>query len=205
MKTISKEETNEIKIKKSRFICHLFPVRNISEVKEKILAISTEYKDATHNCTAYIVNGMEGSNDDGEPGGTAGKPMLNVLRKNDLENILAIVTRYFGGIKLGSGGLVRAYSKSVQDTIAISEMVDLKIYSVYEISFDYNNLKSAESIIRNNGFSVVEKTYDEKITYKIAILKNKDKNSIIEGLKSSDSNLFQLNFLKDEYLNLNTE
>ncbi|MDR1721987.1 MAG: YigZ family protein [Methanobrevibacter sp.] len=205
MKTISKKETNEIKIKKSRFICHLFPVRDISEVKEKILAISTEYKDATHNCTAYIVNGMEGSNDDGEPGGTAGKPMLNVLRKNDLENILAIVTRYFGGIKLGSGGLVRAYSKSVQDTIAVSEMVDLKIYSVYEISFDYNNLKSAESIIRNNGFNVVEKKYDEKITYKIAILKNKDKTSIIDGLKSSDSNLFQLNFLKDEYLNLDNE
>ena len=108
MKTIAKPFQTSIDIKKSQFICRLFPAQNEKEAKEIINKISEEYKDATHNCTAYVVSDGEGFDDDGEPGGTAGRPMLNVLKKNEMENIVAIVTRYFEGIKLGAGGLVTA-------------------------------------------------------------------------------------------------
>ena len=101
MRTIAKAVESEINVKKSQFICHLFPTKTKKESKEIILKVNEQYNDATHNCTAYIVSDGEGFDDDGEPGGTAGKPMINVLRKNDLHNVTAIVTRYFGGIKLG--------------------------------------------------------------------------------------------------------
>ena len=113
MKTIKKAVQCEINVKKSQFICALFPTKTKKESKEIIQKLNEQYSDATHNCTAYITSDGEGFDDDGEPGGTAGKPMINVLRKNELHNITAVVTRYFGGIKLGAGGLVRAYSKSV--------------------------------------------------------------------------------------------
>ena len=114
MKTIAKAVQSEINVKKSQFICHLFPTKTKKESKEIILKVNEQYSDATHNCTAYIVTDGEGFDDDGEPGGTAGKPMINVLRKNELHNVTAVVTRYFGGIKLGTGGLTRAYSHAAQ-------------------------------------------------------------------------------------------
>ena len=104
MKTIAKPFQTSIDIKKSQFICRLFPAQNEKEAKEIIREISEKYRDATHNCTAYVVSDGEGYDDNGEPGGTAGRPMLNVLKKNEMENVVAIVTRYFGGIKLGAGG-----------------------------------------------------------------------------------------------------
>ena len=140
MKTIKKPIQCEINIKKSQFICSLFPTKNKKESKEIIQKISSQYNDATHNCTAYIVNDGEGFDDDGEPGGTAGRPMINVLRKNELHNITAIVTRYFGGIKLGAGGLVRAYSKSVLEAIGEAEIVEIEEYDVYEVIFEYADI-----------------------------------------------------------------
>ena len=131
MKTIKKPIQCEINIKKSQFICSLFPTKNKKESKEIIQKISSQYNDATHNCTAYIVNDVEGFDDDGEPGGTAGRPMINVLRKNELHNITAIVTRYFGGIKLGAGGLVRAYSGAVAnaaDAAGLAQKVKMGLY-----------------------------------------------------------------------------
>ena len=126
MKTIAKPYQSTIDIKKSKFICRLYPAQNEMEAKEIISKISEEFKDATHNCSAYLVSDGEGYDDDGEPGGTAGRPMLNVLKKNNLQNSVAVVTRYFGGIKLGAGGLVRAYSKSVLETLAVADWRLLK-------------------------------------------------------------------------------
>ena len=148
MKTISKPFQTSIDIKKSQFICRLFPAQNEKEAKEIINKISEEYKDATHNCTAYVVSDGEGFDDDGEPGGTAGRPMLNVLKKNEMENIVAIVTRYFGGIKLGAGGLVRAYSKSVLET--------------------YQHIKTIDNEIRSKNLAVVEKQYEANVIYFVA-------------------------------------
>ena len=168
MKKIKKTFQSSIDIKKSQFICRLFPAQNEKEAKEIINEISEKYKDATHNCTAYVVSDGEGYDDDGEPGGTAGRPMLNVLKKNEIENVVAIVTRYFGGIKLGAGGLVRAYSKSVLETIAIAEIVDMELYEIFRFTFEYQHIKTIDAEIRSKHLAVVEKQYDAQVIYFVA-------------------------------------
>jgi uncharacterized protein, YigZ family len=135
--TIQKDIQHEIIIEKSRFLCTLKKVDNEIEAQTHIKALKKQYWDATHNCSAYIIGeNMEyqKSSDDGEPSGTAGIPMLEILRKKGLHNVLAIVTRYFGGIKLGAGGLIRAYGKSVSETIqqagiAQKELLTLAAFS----------------------------------------------------------------------------
>lgn len=121
--TIQKDIDNEIIIEKSRFICALRKVDDEAMVTQIIKDFKKKYWDATHNCSAYIIGEdkqCQKSSDDGEPSGTAGMPMLEVLRKRNLHNVLAIVTRYFGGTKLGTGGLIRAYGKSVSEAIDIA-------------------------------------------------------------------------------------
>ncbi len=142
--------------------------------------INQEYNDATHNCTAYIVSDGEGFDDDGEPGGTAGKPMINVLRKNELNNITAVVTRYFGGIKLGAGGLVRAYSKSVMDAINNAEILEVELYDVHNIIFEYGDIKLADNEVRSNNLEVINKEYSEKVNYEIVSKDNRDVKGIFE-------------------------
>lgn len=201
MKTISKSYQVELEIKKSQFICRLFPAKDSTEAKEIIRTISTKYNDATHNCSAYIVIDGEAYDDDGEPSGTAGKPMLNVLKKNNLNNIVAIVTRYFGGIKLGAGGLVRAYGKSVIEALSISDIVEMEEYKTYELSFDYFNIKTIEEYIRNYNIIILNKEFSEKVNYKIAIKKEED----IEPFKEKSKKTAKVEFLNNEYLNLNAK
>ncbi len=185
MKTIAKPFQTSIDIKKSQFICRLFPAQNEKEAKEIIKEISEEYKDATHNCTAYVVSDGEGFDDDGEPGGTAGRPMLNVLKKNEMENIVAIVTRYFGGIKLGAGGLVRAYSKSVLETLSVAEIVDMELYEIFRFTFEYQDIKTIDSELRSKRLAIVEKQYEAQVIYFVAS-KNVDMvNNIQEKLANS--------------------
>ena len=157
MKTIKKAVQSEINVKKSQFICSLVPTRTKKESKEVIQKLNQQYADATHNCTAYIASDGEGFDDDGEPGGTAGKPMINVLRKNELHNVTAVVTRYFGGIKLGAGGLVRAYSKSVMEAIGEAEILEIEEYEVYTLTFEYSEIKTADTEVRNNSLEVIDK------------------------------------------------
>ncbi len=180
MKTIRKEVQCEINVKKSQFICSLFPTNNKKESKEIIQRLNEQYSDATHNCTAYIVSDGEGFDDDGEPGGTAGKPMINVLRKNELQNVTAVVTRYFGGIKLGAGGLVRAYSKSVLEAISEAEIVDIEEYDVYRIVFEYSDIKTVDGEVRNNNLTAINKEYSDKVIYDIVSKDNRDIKKIFE-------------------------
>ena len=180
MKTIKKPVQSEINIKKSQFICCLYPTKNKKESKEIIHKINQKYSDATHNCTAYIVGDGEGFDDNGEPGGTAGKPMINVLRKNELHNVTAVVTRYFGGIKLGAGGLVRAYSKSVMESVSKAEIVEVEEYSVYEIIFEYADIKTVDSEVRNNSLEAIDKQYSDKVQYQVVSKNNQDIEKIFE-------------------------
>lgn len=132
--TIARDFRQETVIEKSRFICSLKKVATEEEAQAFIRAVKKEFWDATHNCSAYIVDGLaQRSSDDGEPAGTAGVPMLEVLRKNSLVGTAAVVTRYFGGVKLGAGGLVRAYSGSVANALkacGLAERVLLADYSL---------------------------------------------------------------------------
>ena len=150
------------------------------ESKEIILKVNEQYNDATHNCTAYIVSDGEGFDDDGEPGGTAGKPMINVLRKNELHNVTAVVTRYFDGIKLGAGGLVRAYSKSVLEAINEAEILEVELYDVYKLIFEYSDIKLADGEVRNNNLEVIAKDYSDKVIYEVVSKDFRDIEKIFE-------------------------
>ena len=145
MFTIVKDFRQEIVIEKSRFICTLKKVHSEAEAQEFIKTIKKEFWDATHNCSAYIVDEMaQRSSDDGEPSGTAGLPMLEVLRKNKLTNTAAVVTRYFGGIKLGAGGLVRAYSSSAAENLDGADVRSLEMCKEFEITVEYTQLDNAQ-------------------------------------------------------------
>ena len=196
MKTIKKAVQSEINIKKSQFICSLYPTINKKESKAIIQKLNQQYNDATHNCTAYIVNDGEGYDDNGEPGGTAGKPMINVLRKNDLHNITAVVTRYFGGIKLGAGGLVRAYSKSVMEAINEAEIVEIEEYEVYKVTFEYSDIKIVDSEVRNNKLESIEKDYSDKVSYNLISPTNQNIEKIFEKYNGKVS----VKFLNKQFL-----
>lgn len=131
--TIAKDIRTEQVISKSRFICSLKKVKTEEEAQDFIKAVKKEFWDATHNCSAYIIDEQhQRSSDDGEPSGTAGIPMLGVLRKQELQQVAAVVTRYFGGIKLGAGGLVRAYAGSVSQALeeaGLAQKVRMGLYS----------------------------------------------------------------------------
>ena len=199
MKTIKNPIQSEINVKKSQFICSLFPTKTKAESKEIIQKLNEKYSDATHNCTAYIVSDGEGFDDDGEPGGTAGKPMINVLRKNELHNVTAVVTRYFGGIKLGAGGLVRAYSKSVMEAIGEAEILEIEEYDVYELVFEYSEIKMADAEVRNNNLEVIDKQYTDKVIYNIVSKDNRDILKIFEKYSGKIS----VNFKNKQFLEKN--
>lgn len=170
MKSIQKEITSEIIINKSRFITILTNINDIDKVKEKLEEIKKKYKDATHYCYAYIINNHEKCSDNGEPSGTAGMPILNVLKQNDLTNILCVVIRYFGGIKLGAGGLIRAYSTSA--SVALNKAIITNIVNGYNITieFSYDNLKQIDYLLKNID---IKKDYQTNITYNFNITETK--------------------------------
>ncbi len=180
MKTIKEPVTNELIIKNSKFITIIKPLNKIEDFDDMMNNIKRIYKNATHYCYAYIINDVKRSNDDGEPTGTAGDPILNVLLKNKLTNIFCIVIRYFGGIKLGAGGLIRAYGKSVTEALKIADIKDICECHLLTIEFTYENLKIINSLMKN--LDIINKDFDKKITYSIIIKKNYDE--IIKHLEA---------------------
>ena len=175
MKTIKENISNEIIIKNSRFITYIYRL-NSDNINTYLDEIKKLHPKATHHTYAYIYNNKGYSSDDNEPSGTAGRPMLNVLEKEELNNILVITVRYFGGIKLGAGGLVRAYTKSVTEILKNINYINLEEGYKIKLIFDYPEEKQINYILGNN---IIEKNYDDKITYIANISKeniNKLKN-----------------------------
>lgn len=162
MYTISRDYRKEIVIKKSRFICSLKKVHSEAEAQEFIKAVKKEFWDATHNCSAYIVDDLaQRSSDDGEPSGTAGIPMLEVLRKNGLTETAAVVTRYFGGIKLGAGGLVRAYSGSVAGAVKEAGLAQKILLGYYSFLYDVNSVGRILNVLyQQQLFEIADVQYD---------------------------------------------
>ena len=201
--TISCDFQHEIVIEKSRFICTLKKVATEEDAQEFIKEIKKKYWDATHNCSAYIVgeNGMaQRSSDDGEPSGTAGLPMLEVLRKNNLHNVAAVVTRYFGGIKLGAGGLVRAYTNSVASAIEGAGISEKVLFGYFNFIQDINSAgKTLNSLYQQNLFAVVDVEYD--IDAKIVLrMPMSMKNEAEEWLTEALSKEVELIKEKEEYV-----
>lgn len=189
MNTIKESLIHEIEIQKSRFICYMDIVHSEEEVKDKISRIKNEYQGATHYCYAYIIDNVKRFQDDGEPGGTAGMPILHVLDSNELQHVVAIVIRYFGGIKLGAGGLVRAYTNSVSECLNKNEIVKLEECNLISIEFDYSNLKQIDYLLQN--YSIINKTFNEKVIYAVAVEKDgldKFISNIIEFIDSYNIN-----------------
>lgn len=169
MKTIEKEIQYEIKIQKSRFITLLYPLHHIDMVSAYLSQAKETFPNATHYCFAYILDNIERFSDDGEPSGTAGMPMLNVLKNQDLNHILVIIVRYFGGIKLGTGGLVRAYTNSVSKALETTTISFFELGYCITIQFSYERIKEIDYLC--HPFSIKTKNYQNEVIYVIEIFK----------------------------------
>lgn len=170
MYSIDKNIDNIIVLKKSKFITKLYKISSVEEINNILNNIKSEYQDATHICYGYILNEMEKCYDDGEPSKTAGIPILNVLKKNNLSNVLAIVIRYFGGIKLGAGGLLRAYSNSVIEALKKTNIVKLIEGYLVELEFKHDQIKLVDYLLI--GKEIINKNYDNNVTYNFYLSKD---------------------------------
>ena len=201
-KTIEKEEKSEIVEKKSKFIGTICPVQSEEEAENKIKEIKKKYYDARHNCFAYRVlkeeNVIERSSDDGEPSGTAGAPMLNILKQKNICNVVVIVTRYFGGILLGTGGLIRAYSQATESAIENSNLINKTKGIEVEIILEYKDLEKMKYFCKMNSLNIIDIKYNEDVTIKIEI-KEEDRN-IFENKEKLNFNIKKYMVIKERYI-----
>ncbi|MBQ2079999.1 MAG: YigZ family protein [Erysipelotrichaceae bacterium] len=174
-----KEETiNTIVIEKSRFICYMKRVRSEDEYRQYVSEIRKKHHDATHVCSAMICHNIRRSSDDGEPSGTAGAPILNVLDKNGLDETCALVVRYFGGIKLGAGGLIRAYSSATSECLKIGKLAMDAVLNKYQLKLSYETANRIERYLREHSI-LIDTIYDTDVTYIFAL----EDESVIEKIK----------------------
>jgi uncharacterized YigZ family protein len=163
------------KEKGSKFIALAFPVKTEEEVKLKLEEVRKEYHDARHHCYAWCLGHDKSAfryNDDGEPSGTAGRPIFGQIQSKDLTNILIIVIRYFGGIKLGISGLITAYKTATADAISHSKILSLTVNDVYVISFEYPLMNEVMRIVKDSGVKVLEQDFQENCRLTISVRKN---------------------------------
>lgn len=188
MRTIKNNVANEIIIKNSRFIC-LFMKINSTDISNILDRIKEEYPKATHYCYAYVYNDIQRFSDDGEPGGTAGMPMLNVLLKEELSNVLCVVIRYFGGIKLGAGGLVRAYTKSVTECLKVTDLMELEEGYKLRLKFNYNDEKQIKYLLKDSN--VLNEKYDLDIEYVVLV-----NNEIFNNIKNYNYEILEKTYIE---------
>lgn len=162
------EENNTIIIEKSRFICYMKRIRSEEEYREYLTSIRKKHYDATHVCSAMICDNIQRSSDDGEPSGTAGAPILNVLKKNDLNQMCALVVRYFGGVKLGAGGLIRAYTSAVSECVKKAVIVEEYRYPLYELKLSYEAANRIDNYLRKNTI-IDDIRYEEDVCFIFAV------------------------------------
>ena len=186
--TIKENASYEIVEKKSKFIGNIFYVETREEAENIIKEQKKKYHDARHNCIAYRViddgNIVEKSSDDGEPSGTAGAPMLNILSKEDIVNVLVVVTRYFGGILLGTGGLVKAYSEATKLALDKAKTTKIDDGFIYNVEIKYSDLESFKYFIKNNEINILKEEYFENVNLYIFVPKNKTDCLKIQNINS---------------------
>lgn len=174
-KTIKEDGMVQEEIKKSRFICHVKRVYSEEEARAFIAAIKKEHYKATHNCSAFVIgekSDIKRTSDDGEPSGTAGVPMLGVLEKHNLTNLCVVVTRYFGGIKLGAGGLIRAYAGSVALAIKEIGLVEIKEQAGLRLQLSYSQYQDFANFLKVQNLEETDTIFTELVDTTIYIDKN---------------------------------
>lgn len=179
--TVKGRGEHEIVIDKSRFISHIARVESEEEAQAFIQEIKKRHKAATHNCSAYLIgeqNQIQKALDDGEPSGTAGVPILEVLKKKDLKDTAVVVTRYFGGIKLGAGGLIRAYSNATSEGINTTGVVVRKLTRVISTSVEYTWLGKVENALRSSIYQIKDIQYLEKVNLLVYVEENQKEEYI---------------------------
>lgn len=202
-KTIKENVSAEIVEKKSKFIANLFYVESTVEAENIIKEVKKKYHDARHNCFAYSVFTADGIqnkfSDDGEPSGTAGSPMLNIITSQNLSNVLVVVTRYFGGILLGTGGLVRAYTGALQEALNKAEEINKDLGLEAKLVLNYSDLEKAKYYLEQNRIKIVDIVYDQNIELIFETTKEK-----IELIKNNINNLNfkieELEILEEKYI-----
>lgn len=200
--TIEKQETSELVEKKSKFIANIFYVSTIEEAESKLEQVRKKYHDARHNCYAYrVLNGenvIDRSSDDGEPSGTAGAPMLNILKKENLCNVLVVVTRYFGGILLGTGGLVRAYSQSTQNVIEKSNIIVKKEGYIAKIEVEYKELEKLKYFCKKKEINIINVDYLENVIVELEF--KKEEKEIFENKEKLNFDYLNYNIIQEKII-----
>lgn len=203
-RTVHKYGKDEIIINKSRFIGHAMPIENEDDALEFIGKIKSEYRDATHNVYAYVLgedNNIQRFNDDGEPSGTAGIPVLEVIKKENLRKVVVVVTRYFGGIKLGAGGLIRAYTKGAKIGLEAGIIVDKIPHRKIKIRINYTSYGMIENFLNQGGYIIDNIEYDDGVNIYVYI-EHKDLEAFTIKINNLTSGTAIIEHLDDEYISL---
>ena len=198
MNTIKGEIVNELEINKSRFISYLKHTDNVDDAKDYVSYVKALHPSATHHVVAMTIGktGEYGqANDDGEPSGTAGLPALDVFRKNDITNFTCVIVRYFGGVKLGAGGLVRAYSKSASTALKMLEITPIIDYLGLYLSFDYSFMNIIEN--RLSKYEIIKKQFSTDVTFIVRVPKD-EVTGVCNQLISMTNNLIKIRILKND-------
>lgn len=204
-KTISEDVSAEIVEKKSKFIANIFYVESQEEAEEKIKEVKKKYFDAKHNCFAYSIFSKDGItnrfSDDGEPSGTAGSPMLNILTSKNLSNILVVVTRYFGGILLGTGGLIRAYTSAVQEALNKINIIEKDIGLEVKFEIVYSDFEKFKYYMKQNDIKMIDSQYFENIFVITEMPSNKlEKIKIEKENHNINFDIINIEIIKEKYI-----
>lgn len=197
-KTIAEPATGIFKDKGSKFLSFVFPVKTEQEIKPVIDRIKKEYFDARHHCYAYRLGPEKlvyRTNDDGEPSGTAGKPIFGQIQSYDLTNILIVVVRYFGGTLLGTSGLIQAYKLSTADAITNAKIIECNVFSVYSVNFDYADLNKVMKICKDFNLTFNNSIFDIKSSITLNI-KKEHHDQVMAKLQTIEP--IEIKYLYDE-------
>lgn len=201
-KTVQLSGESELVIQKSKFLTYVRRVETEEEALDFIQEIKKMHHTATHNCSAYIIgehDQIQKANDDGEPSGTAGVPMLEVLKKQGLKDTAVVVTRYFGGIKLGGGGLIRAYGRATTEGIAATGVVERKLHNLMKIAIDYTWLGKVENEVRQSPYPLKEILYEEDVSLLLYVPANSS-NEFIEWITELTNGQAEISTVSNTFL-----
>lgn len=203
-RTVHKFGKDEIIINKSRFIGHAMPIESEKDALDFIYKIKTEHRDATHNVYAYVLgenNNVQKFSDDGEPSGTAGIPVLEVIKKEDLRNVVVVVTRYFGGIKLGAGGLIRAYTKGAKIGLEAGIIVEKVLHHKIKVRISYSLYGMVENFLNTQGYIVDDIQYDDAVNIYVYV-KFSEVDRFINTVKDMTSGSADIVNIGEEYISI---